>query len=569
MNLKNIYNSARWLNAFRQKIAKGELISIEHNWLSALPTETLRTFWIGLKNKGQKAINLNSSDNRKIYLTISLNKKLLTKLEIPKNALSPDEILTFHCVLMTPSEIGRHSLGIELTDSEMAQLQHLEKASFRIDFETMKKPRSPSSLMFDQACRMNTWFSLPSQGISWSSTGQTYPIFASQAKGCHLTDIEGRTYLDYVMGWGCALLGYAHDRIQQAISDTLHSGAILSLPHYLEMEVSKKLCEDIPCAEMVLFGKNGSDVCTAAVRLARRFTGRTKLLVCGYHGWQDWYVEKNGFAHTGVPEHSEQLVYPFPFNDLEQFQSLMETHKNQIAGVILEPAGPVEGLNGPLRDADQGFLKAVAAATREEGALLIFDEIITGFRYPGGSVQKATGVIPDLACFGKALSAGMPLSALVGRRDIFQSTMPHIFYGPTFKGEAYSFAAANEALTIYRELDVPGHIWSYGNRLKTSINQLCKKTRVPAELIGPPFRMLLSFKESDPQVVVLMRTLVQQELVKQGLITYMGVMLPSLAHNDQSLEETVIKFKHALEVVAMARKHNAFAKYLEIPPMTY
>lgn len=569
MRFQNILSKTQRVNPFKGKIQKDEFLSIEHNWLSELPADTLRTLWLSLKNKGQEAIHLNASDNQQIYLTIRLNRKLLTKLEIPKSTLSPGEMLTFHCVLRTPSKVGRHRLKIELTDSKIAKLQHLEKASFRIVFETMKEPRSPGSLMFDQACQMNTWFSLPSQGISWSSAGQTYPIFARQAKGCHLTDIEGRTYLDYVMGWGCALLGYAHDRIQQAITGIMHSGAILSLPHYLEMEVSKKLCEDIPCAEMVLFGKNGSDVCTAAIRLARRYTNRTKLLVCGYHGWQDWYVEKEGFAHTGVPEHSEQLVYPFPFNDLEQFRTLMETHKGQIAAVMLEPAGPVEGLNGPLRDADQGFLKAVAAVTRQEGALLIFDEIITGFRYPGGSVQQATGVIPDLACFGKALSAGMPLSALVGRRDIFQSTMPHIFYGPTFKGEAYSFAAANEALTIYRELDVPGHIWDYGNRLKASINQLCKETGVPAELIGPPFRMLLSFKESDPQVIVLMRTLVQQELVKQGLITYMGVMLPSLAHNDQSLDETVIKFKHALEVLAMAQQHNAFAKYLEIPPMAY
>lgn len=569
MNLKKICNNTQWLNTFRRKIPKGEFLSIEHNWLSALPSDTLRTLWLNLKNKGPKSIHLNTSDNQQIYLTIRLNRKLLTKLEIPKKTLSPGEILTFHCVLRTPGKVGRHRLRIELTDSRTAKLQHLEKASFRIVFETMEEPRSPGSLMFDQACQMNTWFSLPSQGISWSSTGHTYPIFARQAKGCHLTDIEGRTYLDYVMGWGCALLGYAHERIQRAVSDTTASGAILSLPSYLEMEVSKKLCEDIPCAEMVLFGKNGSDVCTAAIRLARRYTNRTKLLVCGYHGWQDWYVEKEGFAHTGVPERSEQLVHAFPFNDLESFQYLVQAHKGQIAAVMLEPAGPVEGLNGPIRDADQGFLKAVAAATRQEGALLIFDEIITGFRYPGGSVQHATGVIPDLACFGKALSAGMPLSALVGRRDIFQSTMPHIFYGPTFKGETYSFAAANEALTIYRELDVPGHIWEYGNRLKTSINQVCKKTGVPAELIGPPFRMLLSFKESDPQVVVLMRTLVQQELMKQGLITYMGVMLPSLAHNDQSLHETVIKFKHALEVLAIAHKHDAFAKYLEIPPMTY
>ncbi|MCF8143844.1 MAG: aminotransferase class III-fold pyridoxal phosphate-dependent enzyme [Deltaproteobacteria bacterium] len=423
--------------------------------------------------------------------------------------------------------------------------------------------------MFDQACQLNNWFSLPSQGISWSSSGQAYPLFARHSKGCRFTDIEGRTYLDYIMGWGCALLGHANERIQQAVIESMTSGAISSLPHHLEMDVSRKLCEDIPCAEMVLFGKNGSDVCTAAARLARRYTGRKKILVCGYHGWQDWYVEKQGFTHTGVPEHGEQLVYPFQFNDEDHLQGLMETHKGQIAAVMLEPAGPVEGLNGPLRDADQNFLRALASRTRTEGAILIFDEIITGFRYPGGSVQKATGVIPDLACFGKGLSAGMPLSALVGRRDIFQSTMPNIFYGPTFKGEVYSFAAANEALTIYRELDVPGHIWDYGNRLKTSINRLCKETVPAAELIGPPFRMLMRFKEADPQTVVLMRTLLQQELLKQGLVTYMGVMLPSMAHDDQSLDETVTKFKHALEVLAIAHRHNAFAKYLEIPPMTY
>ena len=207
MNLKNIFNNTQWLNAFMRKIPEDEFLSIEHNWPSALPTDTLRTLWLSLKNKGQKAINLNASDNQQIYLTIHLNKKLLTKLEIPKNALSPGEMLTFHSVLMTPGRVGRHRLRIELTDSKMVKLQHLEKVSFRIVCETMKEPRSPGSLMFDQACQMNTWFSLPSQGISWSSAGQTYPIFARQAKGCHLTDIEGRTYLDYVMGWGCALLG--------------------------------------------------------------------------------------------------------------------------------------------------------------------------------------------------------------------------------------------------------------------------------------------------------------------------------------------------------------------------
>jgi len=553
---------------FKRGTAKEQGLSLEHNCPAELPSDTVRTLWMGLRNQGQNDILLRSEEDPQVFLSLYLDRRFLQHVEVPKDCLSPDEVISVHSVLRTPRRAGRHRIKVELTGPNRSVLNHL-KASFSISFETKKDAPSPGAVLFDQACRLNNWFSLPSQGISWSSSGQTYPLFVRHSKGCHFTDIEGRTYLDYVMGWGCALLGHANDRIQQAVMESMTSGAISSLPHYLEMEVSGKLCEDIPCAEMVLFGKNGSDVCTAAVRLARRYTNRKKILVCGYHGWQDWYVEQQGFAHTGVPEHEEPLVYAFPFNDEKHFQSLIETHKGQIAAVMLEPAGPVEGLNGPLRDADPSFLRTLASKTRTEGAILIFDEIITGFRYPGGSVQKATGVIPDLACFGKGLSAGMPLSALVGRRDIFQSAMPHIFYGPTFKGEVYSFAAANEALNIYKEIDIPKHIWDYGNRLKSGINQLCKETGTPAELIGPPFRMLLSFKGVDDRTAVLMRTLVQQELVKQGLVTYMGVMLPSLAHNEQSLDETVVMFKHAFEVLVTAWEQNAFSKYLEIPPMTY
>src|SRR5262249_54470295 len=179
-------------------------------------------------------------------------------------------------------------------------------------------------------------------------------------------------------------------------------------------------------------------------------------------------------------------------------------------------------------------------------ALLIFDEIITGFRYPGGSVQKATGVVPDLACFGKGLSAGMPLSALVGRRRIMKAFMHRVYYGPTFQSEVYSLAAAKEALTIYGEVDVPGHIWDHGNRLKAGINRICHDLGVHAEMIGPPFRMVLSFREAEAHHVTLMRTLVQQELLKRGVLTYMGFMLPSYAHDDQALEETLEAFAHAL-----------------------
>ncbi len=392
-------------------------------------------------------------------------------------------------------------------------------------------------------------------------------LFAREARGCRITDLEGRQYIDYVMGWGCALLGYANERVQRAVIDSMSSAGVLTLPPQLEMDVTRMLCADLECAEMAVFSKNGSDVCTAAARLARVYTGRLKILVCGYHGWQDWFIEGEGFQTTGVPERDERLIIRFPFNDLTEFKRLMKEHQGQVAAVMLEPSGPIEGSNCALQDADPEFLKQVAAIARDAKSVLIFDEIITGFRYPSGSVQQATGVIPDLACFGKALSAGMPLSALVGRRRIFEAAMSKISYGPTFKSEVYSFAAAKEALTIYKEQDVPGHVWSYGNRLKSTLNQLARDVGVPVELTGPPFRMNLIFREPDAQRVVLMRTLVQQELLRKGVIIYRGLMLPSFAHDEPAFRETVDAFQHAFDVLAQANREDAYAKYLEIPPI--
>jgi glutamate-1-semialdehyde aminotransferase len=218
-------------------------------------------------------------------------------------------------------------------------------------------------------------------------------------------------------------------------------------------------------------------------------------------------------------------------------------------------------------DADPDFLREVAAVTRREGALLIFDEVFTGFRYPGGSVQKAMGVIPDLACFGKALSGGMPLSAVVGRREVF-SVSGRISYGPTFRGEVYSLAAAREALTVYKEQDVPGRVWSHGDRLKEGVNRICQRLAVPAEMVGPPFRMLLILHEADEYRRSLMRALVHQALLKEGILNYHGViMVPSYAHDDEALAKTLRAFEQALSLLVEVHSADTFALHLEIPPI--
>lgn len=538
---------------------------LHHNFPRRAPVGSMQTFWLTLENRGSKAWRRAPADGSSIDLAVFLDGALHTSLPLPEDEVRPGERVTLFWTARLPTAIGRHQFAFDLVEQNVTLFSHQGVAPLIVPFETIA--RTASGALLDVALERNTWFFMPSQGVSFSGEGQPYPLFARRARGYWITDVEGRHYVDYVMGWGCALLGYAPARVQRAIRRATASAAVLTLTHELEMEVSEALCQVVPCAEMVLFGKNGSDVCTAAVRLARVFTRRHKVLVCGYHGWQDWFVEKDGFASTGVPSRPEPLVFPFPVNDLATLARLFHEHRGQVAAVMLEPAGAVEGLNGPLRDVSPEFLREAAALARREGALLIFDEIITGFRYPGGGIQKATGVVPDLACFGKALSAGMPLSALVGRKEVFQAAIGKIYYGPTFKGGVYSFAAAKEALALYRRHDVPGHVWKYGERLKQGVNALCRKVGAPAELIGPPFRMVLAFRETDERRLPLLRTLVQQELVKRGVLTYRGFMLPSYAHDERAMKHTLRAFEHALGVLVQALKQDALARYLEVPPL--
>jgi glutamate-1-semialdehyde aminotransferase len=337
---------------------------------------------------------------------------------------------------------------------------------------------------------------------------------------------------------------------------------VLTLPHMLEIKVTKMLCDMIPCAEMVLFGKHGSDVCTAAIRVARLHTGREKVLFSGYHGWHDWYAETLQPMLKISSEPSK--LFRFELNNLSSFRTLVKEHSGKIAAVILEPAAQAPTLEGPVCDADPAFLRHVAQICRQERCVLIFDEIITGFRHPRGSVQQATGVIPDLACLGKALSAGMPLSALVGRREIMQTSL-QAAYMPTFRGEVYSLAAAVAALRIYQSRDVPGKIHDFGLALKNAINHLSRELNVQGEMIGVPFRMIYRFHESNELQRFLKRTLLQQELLQRGVITFQGYMLPSTAHGEMEMEQTISAFRGALMRVQEVSSEQAFVRYLDIP----
>ncbi len=532
-----------------------------HNIPVRVPAHEVRTTWLTIENTGSR-----TWEPATCSMSLLLDGKPLIPLELP-HPVEPGARVTLHGVFRVTDAGGAHELSLCLAD-DGAEAPGLQPATLlSVAVEVVEEASTETARLRDRVLETHARGWLPCDGMSWSSGGAVYPNFAKGARGCRLTDVEGREFVDYIMGWGSALLGYSNERVVAAIADALHSGATLTLTHRLMPQVADLLCEMFPSAEAATFGKNGSDVCTAAVRLARAHTGRPVILFCGYHGWQDWYVERRGLATAGVPERSDPLLFQFQPNNLAQVAQLLEEHRDQVAAIMVEPAGVIESFQGPAKDADPAFLHEVIALAHRKGVLVIFDEIMTGFRYPGGSVQHATRACPDLTCLGKALSAGMPLSALIGRRDIFDSAIARIAYEPTFKGEAYSFAAAREALTIYKEEDIPARIWNVGNELRARLNRLCRDRGVAAEVIGPPFRMLLALAEPDARRRALMRTLIQQELLKMGILTTQNLLLPSTAHDDAALEATERAFDHAFRILMEALNGDRFAAYLEIPPL--
>lgn len=566
-NIRNLKKgrSDMWLSTEKDPDLGYGAKYLEHNIPESLPGQTVWGGWIRLENSGSKIWQFHHPEGRRVDLVIYCDGKVLSTHSMPEPEVRPGEKVVIHFPLHVPIEIGAHEFLFDLVEQNVTTFSEKKVPPLKLRLVSKLPEPDNSEDLYARASRSSPWYYQPTRGVARSGDGRSFPLFVSKAEGCHLWNQEGRRFIDYIMGWGSALLGYAEPRVQRAVREACDSAAVVPFPHSLEVDVAEMLIEDIPGAEMVVFGKNGSDVCTLAIRLARVLTGKEVILYSGYHGWQDWWVEQMDFSRTGVPNRHEPIIYRFKFNDLNDFERLFKEHRQNLAGVMLEPAGAVEGIQGPIEDADCSFLQSIARITRKAGALLIYDEIITGFRYLSGSVQKATGVVPDLSCFGKALSAGMPLSVLVGRADLMQRGMENTHYGPTFKGEVYSLAAAKVALGIYREEPVAEHVWEYGTLLKNGLNRICREVGIAAACIGPPFRVLMAFDEENPHTLSLKRTLYQQELLKAGVITYNGFMLPSYAHDRQIMDVTLAAVGEALAKVKLAESRNKFHRYLDIP----
>jgi len=505
-----------------------------------------------------------------VALTVSHDGEWVSTHKLPRYEVHPGEAVTLHFALVVPSTPGKHRLTLDLIEWDVAHFREHGGTPVEHWLEVQKPSERKSAAVQRVARRVNPWHFAPSGGVLEDSTGHLYPNYIARAKGCKVWDLEGQEYVDYTMANASALLGHAEPRVLDAIRRTMEEvGPLTQLPHPLETEVSEMLCEDFPCAEMVTFGKNGSDACTVVARLARAFTGKRHILCRGFHGWQDFWAEQPGFADAAIPARPEALIHPFRYGDRDGFARLLARFAGDVAAVMVEPSAWCGDQLGYADDAP-AFLAFVAEAAREAGALLIFDEIITAFRHPGGSVQKATGIVPDLACVAKALASGMPLAAALGRADVMSTCMGRIFYpGPTYRGEAYSLAAAKATLEIYRREPVVEHVNDYGRRLKQGLNRLCGELGVRAECAGPDYRLIFVFHDEDAPRFRLQRTLFVQELLRGGILTNIGAMVPSYAHDEAALARTLEVAGAALATVAEGLRRDDLEHRIEIPPVYF
>lgn len=384
------------------------------------------------------------------------------------------------------------------------------------------------------------------------------PNFLQRGKGCHVWDVDGNEYIDYLMGLGPVVLGYGYPAVDDAITEQLRSGTILSLAHPLEVEVSELICEIVPCAEMVRFGKNGSDVTAAAVRVARAYTGRDVVACSGYHGWQDWYIGSTSRAE-GVPQTVRGLTVAFEHNGIESLERVIGEHRGNVAAVVIEPAGG----EGPA----EGYLEAVRELTQREGIVLVFDEVVSGCRLALGGAQDMYGVTPDLAAFGKAIANGMPLGAICGRAEIMR-LFEEVFFSFTFGGECLSLAAARATIHELQTEPVIPHLYRQGERLRDGLNGLLREAGIDRHIrcagLGP--RTAMSFADEKGEEWLALRTLFQQEIVKRGILAPFGHCL-SYSHTNEDVERTLAVYAECVPLWAEAIEQGQVAERLEGPPV--
>lgn len=380
------------------------------------------------------------------------------------------------------------------------------------------------------------------------------PKYLARGKGARVWDVDGNEYLDMTMAVGPLSLGYAYPAVDDAIRAQLDDGITFSLMHPLELEVAELVRDVIPGAEAVRFSKTGCDVTTAAVRVARAFTKRDRVVCCGYHGWHDWYISVTD-RNAGIPQATADLVCTFQYNDVA---SVLEAVDEETACVILEPM--------VFEEPRDGFLSELRRICDDKGVLLVFDEMWTGFRLALGGAQERFGVKADLACFSKAIANGMPLSVLTGRADVMRLFDKDVFFFTTFGGEALSLAAAAATIPELRAKKVPEVIAARGRRMRDGYRAIVGELGIDwSGIVGMDARTMITFDAKAGSPLEL-KSYVQQELIRRGVL-WTGFHNLSYSHTDADVDYTLGCYREILPALKQHVEAKTVASALRGKPV--
>lgn len=392
------------------------------------------------------------------------------------------------------------------------------------------------------------------------------PVYAERAKGARFWDVDGNEYIDWVSGIGAIILGYCDPTVDEAVIRQIQRGTMTSINNELELQLAELLVNRIPCAEMVRYAKGGGEACAMAVRIARGATGRDKILFCGYHGWHDWYLAANlaedsslnahlfsGIEPIGVPRSLKGTAIPFPYGNLNALGELLDSHRGEIAAVIMEPLRSEEP--------PPGYLAGVASLVRQHDAILIFDEVSTGFRPSAAGVQPLVGVTPDMAVFAKSISNGYPMAAVVGKREVMEPAA-RMFISSTYWSDTIGLAAAITTLQEVETRDIPAHCLALGRRLKSGISRAAAEIGLPVTCIGVDYHPSLQFAVDEESLKTKLATLYIQEMAKRGCHGYPAFYL-NAAQRDAEIEQTLEAVTETFALLAEGLEQGTVDDLLE------
>jgi glutamate-1-semialdehyde 2,1-aminomutase len=390
-----------------------------------------------------------------------------------------------------------------------------------------------------------------------------WPAYYSKARGAHVWDLDGRRYVDMsIMGIGTCVLGYADPGVTKAVTRAVRDGNMSTLNCPEEVELAKTLVALHPWSDMARFARSGGEACSIAVRIARAASGRDGVLFCGYHGWGDWYLAANlahsknldgqllpGLEPKGVPRALEGTATPFAYGDVAGFRAKLKTG---VGVVIMEVQRH--------KEIDARFLKELARLTRRSGAVLVYDEVTSGFRQRPGGMHTLHGLEPDIVVLGKAMGNGHPIAAVVGRRKVMQAAQ-RTFISSTYWTERTGYAAALEVIRRFEKEPVARQLTETGARLRRGLADVCARAGVDADVAGLPAVPILQLKGDD---AALAKTLFIQEMLAKGYLAS-NVIYASLAHTRGMVDAYLSATERAFAAVADARKKGDLRRRLKGP----